>query len=51
LLNEEELRLLASLNERIQAENDPAKLVKLIHELNDLLENAEKRTKKLRNEK
>ena len=44
MLTDDERKLMALLNERIQIEQDSAKLMRLIAQLNALLERAEERT-------
>lgn len=44
MLTDDERKLMALLNERIQIEQDSAKLMRLIAQLNSLLERAEERT-------
>jgi hypothetical protein len=47
MLTEDERRIMHDLNERIQREPDSEKLVKLVEQLNRLLESAELRTRAL----
>jgi hypothetical protein len=48
MLTDGERELMSDLNERIQQEKDPAKLLRLVEQLNTLLEKAETRVKSLR---
>ena len=41
MLTDEERRMMASLNDRIQREQDHAKLIRLVQQLNNLLAGAE----------
>ncbi len=49
MLTEEERRMMASLNDRIQRERDHAELIRLVEQLNKLLANAKDRTVSRRN--
>jgi hypothetical protein len=48
MLTDGERQMMRDLNERIQNEPDPMKLIKLVEQLNALLERAEMRVKVLR---